>query len=230
MDASRTSVFPQKSSSSYSGCNCFGRQRSSEDIFKWNDTLYFLNIWKYQRLHFFTPRSCAFYSSLVHLQKYGFGGLIWCHKRLCHKQRKTVFLPLLVWGPMTQAVNWNVFFLSVALASLANSTGICINGLGIAFDVIRLLISCRNSSLPPDVFFWFTLTPRSLYSVYVCFCVLSKIPNDSLDCPLLVESFPVLTCIFLLNACIRIFLLRLAVTLQGVNYVLSVCVYRCILI
>lgn len=55
--------------------------------------------------------------------------------------------------------------------------------------------------------------------MYVCFCVLSKIPNDSLDCPLLVESFPLLTYIFLLNACIRIFLLRIAGTLQGVKTV-----------
>lgn len=122
------------------------------------------------------------------------------------------------------------FFLSVALASLANSTDIRISCLGIAFGVIRLLISCLSSSLPPDVFFWFTLTLRSLHSVYVCFCVLSKIPNDSLYCPLLVESFPVLTYIFLLNASVRIFLRRIAVILQGVNKVLSVCIYACVFI
>lgn len=59
----------------------------------------------------------------------------------------------------------------------------------------------------------------------VCFCVLSKIPNDSLDCPLLAESFPVFTYIFQLNACIRIFLIRIDAILQGVNNILSVCIY-----
>lgn len=55
--------------------------------------------------------------------------------------------------------------------------------------------------------------------MYVCFSVLSKIPNDSLDCPLLVESFPLLTKYFLLSACIRIFLFTTAGTLQGVKTV-----------
>lgn len=61
----------------------------------------------------------------------------------------------------------------------------------------------------------------------VCFYVLSKIPNDSLDCSLLVESFPLLTYIFLLNACIRIFLLRTAGTFQGVKPVCSQGAYMC---
>lgn len=63
--------------------------------------------------------------------------------------------------------------------------------------------------------------------MYVCFCVLSKIPNDSLDCPLLVESFPLLTYIFLLNACIRIFLLRTGGTLQPVKTVFGQGAYIC---
>lgn len=216
MYPNRTSVFPKKSSPPYCGFRCFGRQRRFEGIFKLNDTLYFLNIWKYRSLSFvvffffFTPRSCTFYSSLVHLQKHCFCGLIWCRKLLCHRRRKTVFLPLWVYSRMTQVENWEIFFPPVALACLASSMGICLSCLGFAFNVIRLLISCLNSSLPPDVFFWFSLTPRSLYCMYVCFCVLYRITNDSLDCPLLVETFHVLTYIFLLNACIRIFLLRIA--------------------
>ena len=175
MDLSRTTVFPKRSSSTFCTYKCFRRQKSVR-MFCTQVILCFFSIFENPKGYgFLYPGVMYFYSSLVHLQKYC--GLIWCHKLLCHKRRKTAFLPLWVCSPMTQAVKWKVFFPSVALASLANSTGICVSCRGIAFDMIRLLISCLSSSLPPDVFFWFTVTPRSLYSVYVWFCFLSKIPN-----------------------------------------------------
>lgn len=157
----------------------WGRQRIDKHILKWSTIPYFLNMWECQRLYFFLhPPVLHFYSTLVHLQKYCFYGLIWCHELMCHKLRKTVLLPLQVCSQMIQAVSGNFFFFfffsSVTLASLSNSIGICIRCLGIAFDVIRVLISCLNFYLPPDVFFWFTLTPRSLYSVMFVFVLCLK--------------------------------------------------------
>lgn len=43
--------------------------------------------------------------------------------------------------------------------------------------------------------------------MHVWFFVSSKIPNDSLNCPLFDERFPVFTYIFLLNAYVGIFLI-----------------------